>query len=221
MSKGAYIGVGGTAQKVKKGYFGVDGVARKVKKAYLGVDGVARPCWSGGGKLAYYGTITPLSQARYGLEAIAIGSYALALGGYSSNVVDAFDPALTRSTPTVLSVARDAFGTASVGDYALAMGGRGKSSALNTIDAYDSALTRTTPTTLSQVRQFVSGVSVGNYALAVGGASGTSSSSVYYGNKNVRKYWVFWLKCRYSVGINRDVYTFITSFDCRKQPLFR
>ena len=43
----------------------------------------------------------------------------------------------------------------------------------------------------------------------------------YYRNKNVRKYWVFWLKCRYSVGINRDVYTFITSFDCRKQPLFR
>lgn len=43
----------------------------------------------------------------------------------------------------------------------------------------------------------------------------------YSRNKNVRKYWVFWLKCRYSVGINRDVYTFITSFDCRKQPLFR
>lgn len=44
---------------------------------------------------------------------------------------------------------------------------------------------------------------------------------LYDRNKNVRKYWVFWLKCRYSVGINRDVYTFITSFDCRKQPLFR
>ena len=40
-------------------------------------------------------------------------------------------------------------------------------------------------------------------------------------NKNARKYWVFRLKCRYSVGINRDVYTFITLFDCRKQPLFR
>lgn len=42
-----------------------------------------------------------------------------------------------------------------------------------------------------------------------------------YRNKNAQKYWVFRPKCRYSVGINRDVYTFITSFDCRKQPLFR
>lgn len=40
-------------------------------------------------------------------------------------------------------------------------------------------------------------------------------------NKNARKFWVFRPKCRYSVGINRGVYTFITSFDCRKQPLFR
>ena len=43
----------------------------------------------------------------------------------------------------------------------------------------------------------------------------------YNRNKNARKYWVFQPKCRYSVGINRDIYTFITSFDCRKQPLFR
>lgn len=43
----------------------------------------------------------------------------------------------------------------------------------------------------------------------------------YYRNKNARKFWVFRPKCRYSVGINRGVYTFITSFDCRKQPLFR
>lgn len=40
-------------------------------------------------------------------------------------------------------------------------------------------------------------------------------------NKKARKFWVFRPKCRYSVGINRDVYTFITTFDCRKQPLFQ
>lgn len=43
----------------------------------------------------------------------------------------------------------------------------------------------------------------------------------YNRNKNSRKYWVFRLKCRYSVGINRDVYTFIASFDCHKRPLFQ
>lgn len=48
-----------------------------------------------------------------------------------------------------------------------------------------------------------------------------SMLSFYYRNKKARKFWVFRPKCRYSVGINRGVYTFITSFDCRKQPLFR
>ena len=43
----------------------------------------------------------------------------------------------------------------------------------------------------------------------------------YNRNKKARKFWVFRPKCRYSVGINRDVYTFITTFDCRKQPLFQ
>lgn len=42
MARGAYIGVGGTAKKIKKIYFGVGGVAKKVKKAYIGVGGVAK-----------------------------------------------------------------------------------------------------------------------------------------------------------------------------------
>ena len=46
MSKAAYMGVGGTARKVKKMYIGVNGVARKVKKAYIGVGGVARLFYS-------------------------------------------------------------------------------------------------------------------------------------------------------------------------------
>lgn len=48
MSKAAYMGVGGTARKVKKMYIGVNGVARKVKKAYIGVGGVARLFYSSG-----------------------------------------------------------------------------------------------------------------------------------------------------------------------------
>lgn len=47
MSKGAYVGVEGVAQKVKKAYIGVEGVARKIKKAYIGVDGTARLWYSG------------------------------------------------------------------------------------------------------------------------------------------------------------------------------
>lgn len=37
-----YIGIGGTAKKVKNIYVGVGGVAKKVKKGYIGVGGVAK-----------------------------------------------------------------------------------------------------------------------------------------------------------------------------------
>lgn len=69
-----------------------------------------------------------------------------------------------------------------------------------------------------------------NYELHSGGAAlltfvnaqyVASYFSIYIRNKKARKFWVFRPKCRYSVGINRDVYTFITTFDCRKQPLFQ
>ncbi len=47
MAKGTYIGIGGTAHKVKKMYIGIGGVARKVKKIYIGVNGVAHLTWQG------------------------------------------------------------------------------------------------------------------------------------------------------------------------------
>ena len=84
MAKGAYIGVGGLAHKIKKGYIGVDNVARKIKKAYIGIGGVARPCWNSEPEPVYYGTITGLSVARDGLAAATVGNYALFGGG--SNV---------------------------------------------------------------------------------------------------------------------------------------
>ena len=48
MSKGAYIGVGNSAKKIKSIYIGVNGVAKKVKKAYIGVNNVAKLWWSSG-----------------------------------------------------------------------------------------------------------------------------------------------------------------------------
>lgn len=47
-----YIGIGGTARKVKNLYFGVGNTARKVKKAYIGVNGVAQLWYSSGLSLA-------------------------------------------------------------------------------------------------------------------------------------------------------------------------
>ena len=42
MAKTGYIGVDGTARKIKGLYVGVNGVARKIKAAYVGVNGIAR-----------------------------------------------------------------------------------------------------------------------------------------------------------------------------------
>ena len=86
MAKGTYIGVDGVARKVKKGYIGVDGIARKIKKAYIGIGGVARPCWGGG--LEYYGTITPLSEAKWEVKATTVGDYALFAGGNGSQTIN-------------------------------------------------------------------------------------------------------------------------------------
>ena len=138
MAKGGYIGVNGTAKKIKKGYVGVGGTAKTIKKGYMGIGGVARPIWAGGvGKLEYYGTITPLSVGGSDLAATTVGDFALFGGGgelltLRSDVVDAYDSSLTRTTPTPLSAARYNLAATTVGDYALFGGG----SSSNVVDAY-------------------------------------------------------------------------------------
>ena len=78
MAKGAYIGIGGVAKKIKKGYIGIGGVAKKIKKGYIGIGGVARPFWSGG-ELTYHGRIYPgLASTTEGQPlATTVGDYAL------------------------------------------------------------------------------------------------------------------------------------------------
>ena len=126
MAKKAYVGVGGVARKVKKGYIGVNGVTRKIKKAYIGVGGIARPCWSGG-ELSYYGKLSNLTTARYYIAATHVGDYALFAGGYTgqagSNVTNAYNTSLTRSTPTALGATTASAAGANVGNYALFSGG--------------------------------------------------------------------------------------------------
>ena len=104
-------------------------------------------------------TPTVLSQARNNLTATTVApaggsspqsGYALFGGGYDgsypSNVVDAYDSDLTRSTPTELSQARDnltaitvapAGGSSPQSGYALFGGGYDGSSLSNVVDAYN------------------------------------------------------------------------------------
>jgi len=133
----------------------------------------------------YYGMAENLSLARYNIYAMTAKHYALfycGCGSEYSGVVDAYDSALTRTTPSPLSVVKiDPAGTP-VGDYALIGGGGKVGGGLtgdfhSAVDAYDASLTRTAATALSAARRALSAASVGNYALFAGGDTTTSSSS--------------------------------------------
>lgn len=145
MAKGAYIGVDGVARKIKKGYIGVDGVARKIKKAYIGIGGVARPFWAGG-KVTYYGYVTPLSANVSVCPRVPLGDKAFVMGLNNTSTVNVYDSSLTRTDTTLSFAGGDMGGTAV--SYAV-VGGGYNNGYLNTVNALDYALTRFVPTALS------------------------------------------------------------------------
>lgn len=180
---GGASGPSSAARKIKKGYIGIENVARKIKKAYIGIGGVARPCWSGG-ELTYYGTITPLSQGRYGADGAAVGNYALIGGGVVrfsntwSDAMDAYDTSLTRSLPTAHDH-REYYSAASVGDYAVFAGGKQSSNYYNTAFSYNKSLTKQSLTSLSSARYDMAATSFGKYALFAGGLAKSSQRYTY------------------------------------------
>ena len=143
-------------------------------------------------------TPTELSQARNLLTATSIvppagnstqqSGYALFGGGWTgsgSNVVDAYDVTLTRTTPTALTVSRRSLAATSVSPagnsaqqsgYAL-FGGGYSYYTLSTVNAYDADLTRTTPTSLSQSREYLAATSVA----PAGGSSPQSGYALFGG----------------------------------------
>jgi hypothetical protein len=139
--------------------------------------------WSGSitlKSLSYYGVATALSTARYQLSAASVGNYALfGSGYYNISVVDAYDAALTRSTPTAASGLAYSAAT-TIGNYALFGGGTANGYMYSAVFAYDTSLTRSTPTGLSLARAYHAAATVGNYALFGGGLpfSGVRSAVV-------------------------------------------
>ena len=153
------------------------GVKRRIKRIYIGVNGKAKKIAdTTTGPYILSEAPTNLSQARESLAATSIGNYALFGGGYYSgisNVVDAYDTSLVRTTPDRLSQARQYLAATSIGDYALFGGGDVSYSPYyyysSAVDAYDTSLVRTTPTPLSSSRSSLAATSIGNYALFGGG----------------------------------------------------
>lgn len=178
MAKGAYIGVEGVAQKIKKGYIGVDGIARKIIKAYIGIGGVARPCWSGG-ELTYYGTLTPLAERWRAHSATTVGGYALYVGGTSTgNKAFVYDKSLTRIDVENLAVSRYQLAATTVGNYAVIGGGN---TSYGTFESYDTSLTHQVSTFESPRKKLgLAATTVGSYAVFAGGSGGTESDRVDY-----------------------------------------
>ena len=164
------------------------GVARKIKKAYIGIGGVARPCWSGG-ELAYYGTVTALSVAKYDLAATTVGDYAVFGGGRTGttsgdSTVNAYNKTLTRSTPSSLGGRQYMLGATTVGDYAVFAGGLVSGSISTSATAYNTSLTKKSATSLGGTA-CCAATTVGNYALFAGGTTGSKKSDVFTYNNSL------------------------------------
>lgn len=190
MAKKVYIGVGGTARKVKKMYFGVDGKARKVKKAYIGVGGKARPFWTGG-ELTYYAVCdSPLKTGACGIYGLSNSKYALFVGGQRKSANpnsygNAYDASLTLTASADLAVASYDGGYTRLSDYCIFAGGRNGASAavdlINSGKAINASLTATS-ISLSRSREGIGSASVGNYAIFHAGyhhGAGSTSSADY------------------------------------------
>lgn len=194
MPKAGYIGVDGTARKIKKGYFGVDGAARKIRKGYIGVGGVARPCWSGD-PISYYGVITPGSCLYNSHIACQVGGYALFGGGawkatssgkrYAYGTVAAYGPDLTYTQISNLSTARIVARSAYVANYAIFADGQYYSSGdyeyTGAISVYDGALAKVSAS-LTGSGGIDNGAAVSAFqgrAIFGGGVGDTAKSTVY------------------------------------------
>ena len=174
MAKKAYIGVNGKARNIKKIYLGLEGKARKIKKAYIGVGGVARPCWAGSG-VAYFGTIDPLTTARYRGSSVAFPTgYALFTGGSTNSQLDVYDTSLTH---TIKYSGRRYWdmGATTNGTYAIFAGGNYTDTGYDDLSKYAScvneSLTSSSKELLSVARSKMGAGRVGNYAVFAGGHS--------------------------------------------------
>lgn len=178
MAKKAYVGVSNVARKVKKMYVGINGVARKVKKGYIGVNGVARLFFTSVGEVIRRGSTT-LSQPQYETCATGVGDYALfALGDNGSpvGIIDAFNSALTRTTPTQYVYLWSA-GAAALPSYGLiAFGSYSDGERVRTYRAYTSQLTVTTSSFASGSRSSPASASTGDYAIFCGGSISSYST---------------------------------------------
>jgi hypothetical protein len=136
-----------------------------------------------------YGAVNNLQNATsltVGLTASAtatVGSFCLFAGGFVTggsgytNVVNAYNTSLTRSTPTALSYSASYIGSGGTSTHAIFAGGRtGSSSYTSTVNAYNTSLTRSTPTALPEVNYYMAQASNFDRVFFAGGGQDRNES---------------------------------------------
>lgn len=202
MAKGVYIGVNNSAKKVKQIYIGVNGQAKKVKKGYIGVNGQAKLFFSSE-NFTYDGvgnSSQALTTGRYSMMCSNwymndySPNYVYFAGGKTnsssySNVVNAYNSNLTRSTPSALTVSRSQGIGANNSVYTFIVGGT-NGSAQSTIDVYsESTGTKSNYFTgYIAVYDLAGGNAFGDVAMWGGGSTAVGSSNissrVYYASSS-------------------------------------
>ena len=116
--------------------------------------------------------ISPLSTARAALAATTVGDYALFGGGTNSNVVDAYNSSLVKTTPTAMTYSLGAaLSATSVNGYALFQGN-------GYLEIYDSNLTHSATLWPYNGTNYSGAASIGNYAIFAGGQT-TNKVDIY------------------------------------------
>lgn len=142
---------------------------------------------------AYNTSLTKVSAGQLEVGRSPIGAstnnHAIFAGGsvgaWGSDVTDAYDSSLVRTTIAPITESRRLFAGASLNGYAIFAGGDtgnnyGDSTA---VDTYNDTLIRNTPSPLSDRRHYLAGATVGDYAIFVGGTNRNGASDatdIYY-----------------------------------------
>ena len=149
---------------------------------YRGVDGFDNA-------LTKLSSVPDLTESAVGTSverfaATTVGNYALfAASAYNNKTADAYDGALTKSSPTILTHDDSEMSAASIGDYALIAGGWFGGSRTNLVNVVNSSLTKMSDSGIRYKVRRPTGVSGKNYAFFAGGnTSGTWDNTTSFLN---------------------------------------
>lgn len=169
-----HVNIGGAYKKVDSVWCNIGGVWKKASNIMTNINGV----WKDGGLeklLSYYGTVTPLGEARTTLGGGNNGLYAVFAGGTrasdgaESSYVDSYSASLVRTSPGTLWRGRKLITGGDGEQHVFFAGGVYDNSGITTVEVADRNLTISSVTGLSNAKTNFASANVSGYTLFAGG----------------------------------------------------